>query len=279
MKRRNLYKFCYHVLRGAVSQVFRPARRLQRNENVVDDTYSFNYTRETNNDFMFKRQDVFINGTRAVYPVIEYKKIILQKFAGKLSVFYPESILELGSGRGFNVLTLAVLLPQVKRLRGIELSENGVNQAKANFKNPPTNILCRLSGVSKTEVLKRLQGRDIDFIRGSILELPFKDNEFDAMFSNSVIEQIPRDCGRVFTESFRVAKKASIFNEPFYEAQRFNIFKLMYLRNIDYFRASYDDVSESGWNIYQFEIPEIQKFVFSTGILTCIKNIASLDCE
>jgi len=273
MKDRFSYKFYYHILRRAISQTIRPGRRVKRSESFVKEEYTGNYGTETNYDFMYKRQDVFLDGRKALYPVIEYKKVMMRMFADKLSSFAPDSLLELGSGRGFNILTLAILCPSIRRIRGVELSPKGVLQAKENLKNPPVDILRHLTGLSPEEIRKRLAGRDIDFVEGSIRELPFKDGEFDAIYSNSVIEQIPNDYYKVFAEASRVAAKVGIFSEPFFEAQRYHPFKLLHLKNIDYFRASFWEVEKCGWKVFQYETPNLQKYVFATGMLTAVKKL------
>ncbi|OHA20072.1 MAG: hypothetical protein A2836_02545 [Candidatus Taylorbacteria bacterium RIFCSPHIGHO2_01_FULL_45_63] len=272
MKKKSPYKFYYNVLRQALGQALSPNKHKVRSEDFVKAEYAKNYTRETNDDFMHKTYDVFINGTKALYPVIEYKKILLEMFARKLSSFAPKSLLELGSGRGFNILTLALLCPHIHTFRGIELTSEGVAMAKQNFANPPFEILTHLTGLSKEEITKRLSGRDIDFVEGSIRSLPFPSNSFDAVFSNSVIEQIPRDYQIVFSEAARVCRTVGVWSEPFFEAQNHHPFKLLYLRNIDYFRASYKEVEKAPWRIFQFETPAIQKYIFNTGFLTCTKN-------
>jgi len=99
--------------------------------------------------------------------------------------------------------------------------------------------------------------------------LPFSDSSFDAVFSNSVIEQIPKEYPKVFSECFRVARSVGIWSEPFAEAQGLNIFYRLYLKNIDYFRASYKEVLNSGWKFISFVVPDIQKKMFKTGFLVC----------
>ena len=249
-----------------------PQKQLSRKESFVKKEYEGNYARETNNDFMFKTQHAFLNGALCLYPVIEHKKAYMRMFADKFISHGITSLLELGSGRGFNILSIAVLCPEIKKLRGVELTAGGVATAKANFRNPPVEILRYITGLDEKTIRERLLGRDIDFVEGSITDIPFRDGEFDAVFSNSVIEQIPRDYDVVFREAYRVATKAGFFSEPFHEAQRKNIFKLLHLRNIDYFRAPYEDVKRAGWKVFQFEIPPLQKFVFNTGLLSCVKK-------
>lgn len=265
-------KFYYHIFRGTISRWFFVGKRFVRTESHVKDQYGQNYETETNHNFLFQKKKMLIDGKLAIWPVIEHKKFVLKKLSQKINAFSPESLLELGSGRGFNLLTLAVLLPNLKVIRGVELTPEGVRVAKENIISPPIEILSELIGFDQLEVRRRLLNRDIEVVEGSIRGLPFPDKTFDVVFSNSVIEQIPDDYLRVFRESFRVAIKGGVWSEPFREAQKNNLFKILYLGNIDYFRASYKTVSRAGWQIKDFEVPRIQKFVFNTGFLIAEKT-------
>ncbi|MDO8510303.1 MAG: class I SAM-dependent methyltransferase [bacterium] len=246
-------------------------KEFRRTEAVVSHDYARNYLRETNESFMYKEVPVIKNGKRMLYPVIEHKRFLHQLYAGKIRSLGAKSLLELGSGRGFNVLSLALLCPNLTMIRGVELTKEGVDVARENLKNPPIKILEHLTELNETEMRKRLKEIDIEFVQGTARLLPFYDGSFDVVMSNSVIEQIPNDYGDVFKEAYRVSKGAGIFGEPFKEAQGRDIFRQMYLKNIDYFRYSYKVTEEAGWKIFEFAIPPIQKFHFNTGVLTCLK--------
>ena len=263
------YRFYYYTLRTALSHAVFPNKKKTREESSVKEQYSGNYSEETNETFMMKRRSMFLNGKHVPdFPVIEHKKILMKRFADVFTEFKPESLLELGSGRGFNILSLAVLCPDIKKMRGVELSPRGVETARMNFKNPPLALLSQLTSVSKEEVARRLAGRDIDFVEGSITKLPFENKSFDAVFSNSVIEQIPKEYPSVFSEALRVARKVGVWSEPFREAQRHHPMKLLFLKNTDHFRSSFKEVEKVGWRVRDFEISELQKFEFNTGFLT-----------
>jgi SAM-dependent methyltransferase len=263
------YRFYYFTLRTALSHAVFPHKRRERLEASVKDQYSGNYSEETNEGFMQRRRSMFLKGKHIPdFPVVEHKRILLKKFSEIFLRFDTESLLELGSGRGFNILSLAVLCPEIKKLRGVELSPHGVETAKKNFKNPPLALLSQLTSVSEEEITRRLTGRDIDFIEGSITKLPFESKSFDAVFSNSVIEQIPKEYPSVFSEASRVARKVGVWSEPFREAQQHHPMKLLYLKNTDHFRASYKDIETCGWKVRDFEVSELQKFEFNTAFVT-----------
>ena len=253
--------FYYHVLRTALSRTLYPVKTVKRSERYVSRQYGANYQTETNKEFISSRHKVIVNGKVLLLSVAEHKRFLLTHFADLFKKFNPDSVLELGSGRGFNLLSLAALLPEVKIFKGIELTAEGVAVARENIANPPIDIVSRITGLSEDKVKRRLSGRDITVTEGSIRKLPFPDRSFDLVFSNSVIEQIPKDYLIVFQEAARVARRVGVFSEPFMEAQQ-NWLDRLYLKNIDYFRASYKDISQAGWQIVSFEVPDIQKFVF-----------------
>lgn len=244
-----------------------------RTEEKVRQDYSDNYESQTNDFFLWRTEKCLYHGRFAIFPVIEYKRRLIKRFADIVNIYRLQSLLELGSGRGFDILSLAVLCPSLHKITGIELTSSGVETARGNLSNPPMNALEYLTGRPREEIEKRIRSVRIEYKEGSIRSLPFDDSSFDGLFSNSVMEQFPRDYGLPFAESARVAKKIAFFSEPFKEAQGGNVFKLMYLSNIDYFRGSFFEVKKAGWKIWQFEIPPLQKFLFNTGILVCRKEL------
>ncbi|OHA32396.1 MAG: hypothetical protein A2928_00105 [Candidatus Taylorbacteria bacterium RIFCSPLOWO2_01_FULL_45_15b] len=268
MKRKLL--FYYYVTRSALSRFLR-RRLVERTEAFVADAYEEAYEKTTN-DVFFKTERAWYFGNEIVQPRIGYKKDLLNIFSEKIRSFEVHSVLELGCGRGLNLLALALLCPSLEKIVGIELSEKGVERAKANIANPPLVALTFITGIEKKEILRKLAMSKIEIVQGSARDLPFADRSFETVFSNSVIEQFPVDSSIVFKEAARVSSKIGIFSEPFLEAQRGNIFKILYLGNIDYFKASYKMVRNYGWDILEFKIPPFQKYEFNTGFLTCIKK-------
>jgi len=125
-----------------------------------------------------------------------------------------------------------------------------------------------MTGKDEYHIKVELGRKDIGFVQGTISALPFADNEFECVFSNSVIEQFPRQYMKVFKEAKRVCSNVAFFSEPFREAEPDPIRRL-YLRNIDYFNASYSEVTRAGFDIVNFDVPALQKFSFNDGLLTC----------
>ena len=236
------------------------------------EAYGAAYAGKTDDYFFQKMAPVYLCGKPMLLRIVDYKKALLTQFAKTLNEFSAESVLELGCGRGLNLLALAVLVPSLRFAHGVELTAEGAAATQGNFASPEIHILEELTGLPRESITSRLSQVSFSVEKGSMLKLPFPDSSFDVVFSNSAIEQVPREYPNVFSEAYRVARRAGIFSEPFEEAQGWNFLYRMYLRNIDYFCASYRAVEKAGWRISAFSVPTLQKAEFNTGFLVCEKN-------
>ncbi len=180
------------------------------------------------------------------------------------------SVLELGSGNGMNILALAVLHPEIKVWRGIDLTPQGTQAAAALLANPPLAYLKFVTGLDEKIVAERLAHRDIQFQLGDMLALPYADGFFHVALTSSSIEQLPRDYPRAFREIRRVTAKYAVFLEAFREVQ--NTFNRMHLRNVDYFRSSFLELPNAGFHILKFEPYPISSPYFRLGLLVCSAN-------
>jgi ubiquinone/menaquinone biosynthesis C-methylase UbiE len=96
-----------------------------------------------------------------------------------------ETVLDLGSGAGFDCFLAANIVGKSGKVIGVDMTPEMIEKArenarKGNFKN-------------------------VDFRLGEIENLPIADNHVDAIISNCVINLSP-DKDRVFQEAFRVLK-------------------------------------------------------------------------
>ncbi len=203
-----------------------------------------------------------------VYRPIDYRKFSLWHIAHTIRSFQPKTILELGSGNGINLLSLAVLCPDVRSFVGVDLTPEGVETARRIFRDPPIPELVYLTEQPEHFIRESLARASIRFEQGNIRKLPFGDGSFDFSFSCWVFEQIPRAYLEGFREAHRVTSGQSLFLEEFKEAQE-NIFQLMHLMNVDYFHASFWEVEKVGYKVLKFEPIPVTKLKLSIGSLLC----------
>ena len=96
------------------------------------------------------------------------------------------SVLDIGSGAGFDLYVANRLVGESGRVCGIDLTREMVDLARKNLAE---------SGINNIEIL-----------HVSSEEIPYGDNTFDTVISNGVINLSPRK-QELFQEIFRVLKK------------------------------------------------------------------------
>jgi SAM-dependent methyltransferase len=96
-----------------------------------------------------------------------------------------ETVLDLGSGAGFDCFLAAKRVGNTGRVIGVDMTPEMVAKARDNG--------------------RRIEARNVDFRLGEIEHLPVLDASVDAILSNCVINLSP-DKGQVFREAFRVLK-------------------------------------------------------------------------
>ena len=96
-----------------------------------------------------------------------------------------ETVLDLGSGAGFDCFIAAGQVGQSGRVIGVDMTPDMVSKARANA--------------------SRGEYGNVEFRLGEIENLPVADGVVDAVLSNCVINLAP-DKGRVFKEAFRALK-------------------------------------------------------------------------
>ncbi len=96
-----------------------------------------------------------------------------------------ETVLDLGSGGGFDCFLASNMVGQKGKVIGIDMTSEMIDKAREN---------ARKSGYL-----------NVEFRLGEIENLPVADNSVDAIISNCVINLSP-DKGRVFKEAYRALK-------------------------------------------------------------------------
>ena len=96
-----------------------------------------------------------------------------------------ETVLDLGSGAGFDCFLAARQVGETGRVIGVDMTPEMITKARGNA--------------------TRIAARNVEFRLGEIEHLPVADAAVDAVLSNCVINLSP-DKGSVFEEAFRVLK-------------------------------------------------------------------------
>ncbi len=97
-----------------------------------------------------------------------------------------ETVLDLGSGAGFDCFLAANIVGEGGRVIGVDMTPAMIDKARSN---------ARSGGYA-----------NVEFRLGELEHLPAADNSVDVMISNCVINLTP-DKGAVFNEAFRVLKR------------------------------------------------------------------------
>jgi len=101
-----------------------------------------------------------------------------------------ETVLDLGSGGGIDVLLSARRVGPTGKAYGLDMTDEMLALARENQ---------RKAGVS-----------NVEFLKGEIENIPLPDNSVDVIISNCVIN-LSADKGRVMSEAFRVLKPGGRF--------------------------------------------------------------------
>lgn len=96
-----------------------------------------------------------------------------------------DTVLDLGSGAGFDCFLAAKKVGDNGRVIGVDFSEEMIGKAKQNA--------------------EKLNYKNVKFLLGDIEDLPVKDSSIDIIISNCVINLAP-DKSKVFSESYRALK-------------------------------------------------------------------------
>ena len=96
-----------------------------------------------------------------------------------------ETVLDLGSGAGFDCFLAASRVGEKGKVIGVDMTSEMIEKAKENA--------------------RKGSYENVEFRLGEIEKLPVLDNSIDAVISNCVINLSP-DKGKVFQETFRILK-------------------------------------------------------------------------
>jgi SAM-dependent methyltransferase len=238
----------------------------QRDTDIVSSIYESAYRRKNASyaKSRRKRRDVFRDQSTLVYAngwfIIKAYSEMLVRVVDRVGA---RSVLDVGSGRGTNLVLLALQRPELNGT-GLELTRTGVENSRGLLHALPPEHLA-VAGYAEVDERQRQALDRIGFHQGSAFDMPFADKRFDLSYTCLVLEQMPRDWHRAVSEMRRVTSGYCVFIEPFSEAN--NIIGKACLRSIDYFRASYREFEKLGLEPVYFTSDFPQKVHFGVGLL------------
>lgn len=232
--------------------------------NYVKKTYEYIWSQKHGNSELGYTITGRINGRCAEIRQADVRKKRVADLSAEVNAIKANSVMELGSGYGINLLSLALLCPSLKKIKGVELSEEGVKQFHHSLENLPLDYLCYLTGQSEPQIVERIKQVDFDVVQGNMFEYRSPE-KYDLVFTNAAIEQTGLDYPMALETARLHAKKRCVFVEQFQEAQ--NPLQHLILVAKDYFRAPYSCIEEAGMTILRAEKWPLEKLVHSWGIV------------
>jgi SAM-dependent methyltransferase len=130
-------------------------------------------------------------------------RVHLRVLEALVDALRPRTVLEVGCGRGLNLLALAARFPDM-RFTGLELSEAGVRAAReaATRGALPEPLRRFIPFALKDETA----ARTIELVNGSAADMPFEAGQFDLVYTRQALEQMELIRGRVMAQIRRVAR-------------------------------------------------------------------------
>ena len=182
------------------------------------------------------------NDRRLVARVRGIARVRLYLIAKAIEALRPKRVLEVGCGNGVNLLALAGMFPEIE-FTGLELTKEGIEKAQKIQTEDilPQSLIDFMPLPNKdSAAFKRTV-----FLQGSAAELPFKDGEFDFVFSAVAVEQMEAIRHQALSEIGRVTGEYALLSEPFYDVNSSGTARL-YVVGRDYFRGAIDDLPRYG---------------------------------
>jgi Methyltransferase domain len=155
---------------------------------------------------LMKWEGRFFDGNGGViHPLVRHRQISLLK---------PRRVLEVGFGRGLNLLCLSQAFPEVQ-FAGLELTKQGIAGTRALDANPL--LPDALRQFRPFPIPAKRQGPRLDLRKGSAASMPFAHGEFDLVFSRQALEQMEASRPLVMLEMRRFCRGHAAVFEDFRE--------------------------------------------------------------
>lgn len=159
-----------------------------------------------------------------------------------IELLKPRKVLEVGCGNGINLLLLAGRFPGIE-FAGVDLTPEGIAAAKRLQDQPILPDF--LQAFAPTPLEDVTAFRRIGFQQADAFSLPFRDGEFDLVFTSLSLEQMERMRDQALGEIARVAESNVFMIEPFRDTNARGLPR-RYIVARDYFQARIGDLSRHG---------------------------------
>ncbi|MBT4889836.1 MAG: class I SAM-dependent methyltransferase [Rhodospirillales bacterium] len=190
-----------------------------------------------------------------------YERNLIYYVREAINVSGASRILEVGSGSGRNLISMALTFPD-RDFEGLELTNEGVTLA--NNLIAEEILSDNYSIWAGCEPGKTPPRENIKFTQGSAALLPYEDNHFDMVFSILALEQMRQILPDVLAEIRRVCSGNVIFVEPFAD---FNGPKDQeHIEFKGYFNLSGDELSAFGFIPLIFTSQILRKLHMGVGV-------------
>jgi SAM-dependent methyltransferase/tetratricopeptide (TPR) repeat protein len=163
-------------------------------------------------------------------------------FSAVLRELRPRRVLEVGSGNGINLLSLAGAFPETE-FTGLELTPEGVQQARMAQSN--SAIAEIIHTYSPADVVDRRAIERIHFLQGDASTMPFEDDSFDLVMTVLAVEQMESIRSAALSEISRVTCRHVLMLEPFRDMNERGL-KRLYVQSRGYFRGSIGELRGFG---------------------------------
>lgn len=154
----------------------------------------------------------------------------------------PRRVLEVGSGHGINLLSLAGAFPDIEFI-GLELTREGVEQSR--HAQSDGSIAQILRDHSPSKLVDPSAIERVKFTQGDASAMPFEADSFDLVITVLAVEQMETIRSAALSEISRVAKRHVLMLEPFSDVNERGLRRL-YVQSRGYFRGSIDGLRVSG---------------------------------
>jgi SAM-dependent methyltransferase len=183
----------------------------------------------------WRERRLFLDGAAAA----RVRAVLL---AAVISQLKPRRVLEVGSGHGINLLSLAGAFPEIE-FTGLELTLEGVEQSRHAQFNSAIRPILHASTPGQSFDASAIER--VEFIQGDASAMPFETDSFDLVLTVVAVEQMESIRSAALCEISRVAREHVLMIEPFSDVNERGLRRL-YVQSRGYFRGSIESLHGSG---------------------------------